>query len=645
MGRALRAECVPLPATYMITLTYSHTPNSNSMRLSSLLNLGLIAVGTAAAVKTVRRRHQWEQSNQRTYIVLDHDDALAVCTRAGLLLAEFLPQARTHGATHFSLPELTLNRLLRAGRIAPTIPAIPIAEPPPVGKWVYLTSAEPGLLEHLAAELRARVPSSDAHLISNLQSPASNVHTPTLAVAGDLPTLAEMGLGFESKLAADILLSGLGLVPRPVSFAWPEDHLVERTLAQVAGLGARIVAFEGDLILGHEMHLDATVACLERFQLSFAYFCETRHQKGDWFVAKRLAPRNQVILSHYFTPAAMVPEDFHSAAHLWGMLAHARGIRLCYVNVFRRIHATDPLECLKYLEHVRKNLDAYDGITSPPVLPAPDRDSLALTGLASAGAVAMAATQTLNLPEPLAVALTVTSAAGAASLPYLDRPRGHLEESYPPSSAPKLLALAGASAAPLAADGPLTGALVQSGVAAALAAMTTGQDYQQRIEEYRSLNADLFLPLAGVLVRDLDDPRLKFALLAALGLGWYAANKVMPDVLGMIDKDLPAGHTHHLSAAQRFIGDTLIALGPRPGRKWAGLGLAGRAAARAFRRKGDREGRPYLALAAALVGVIGNALMLAAFRKPERPLAETLPMVGKSWGWAGAVGILVSFLR
>ncbi|MGH2524184.1 MAG: DUF5693 family protein, partial [Anaerolineales bacterium] len=478
------------------------------------------------------------------------------------------------------------------------------------------------LMEHLVTELRARVPAAHAQFVPHAQRP-------TIALAGHLPTLAEMGLGFEAKAAAEILTSSLGIVPRPVPFAWPEARLVERTMIQVAGLGAQIVAFDGDLILGHEMHLDTTVACLERLGLTFAYFCETRHQKGDWFIAKRLAPKGQVMLAHYFTPTAMVPEDFHSAAHHWGMLAHARGIRLCYVNVFRRIHATEPLECLKYLEHIRTNLNAFDGRTSPTPLPAPGRGVLARTGLASAGAVSLATTEALNLPEPLALGLTAASAVGAASLPYLDRPRGHLEEFYPPSYAPKLLALAGASAAPLAASGVGASAapLVLAGVATSLAALTTGQDYQQRIEEYRSLNADLFLPLVGVLLRNVDDRNLKMLALAALGLGWYASRKFSPDILGALDRDLPAGHTHHLSAAQRMIGDALIALGPRPGRKWAGAGLAGLIAASAFRRAGHKD----LALAASLAGALGNAMMLAAFRKPERPLAETLPMVGKSW--------------
>jgi len=637
------------------------------LRLSSLLNLGLIAVGAAASVKTLQRRRQWERSNQRTYIVLDYDDALSVSVRAGVPLSEFLRAAQQHGATHLSLPELTLDRLLREGRLAPTIPEHPLTEPPPVGHWVYLTSTETELLDHLARELRARLPASQAQLLppSSSHRPPSSVLRPVLAFSGHLPTLAEMGLGFETKIAADVTLSGLGLVPRPVSYSWPEPHLVERTLAQVAGLGANIVAFEGNIILGHEMHLDTTVACLERLGLNFAYFSQTRHQKGDWFIAKRLAPRGQVILAHYFTPAALVPEDYHSAAHHWGMLAHARGIRLCYINVFRRIHATEPLECLHYLEHVRKNLDAFDG-SAPGILPAPDRETLALSGLAPAGAISFAATGTLGIPEPIALGLSVLSAAGAYALPYLDRPRGTLEEASPPSYAPKLLALAAASAAPLASsvsDDLLVAALIQSGAAASLAALTTGQDYQQHIETYRSLNADLFLPLIGVVLRELDNPTEKIFALTALGASWYAANKIAPDILGRLDQDLPAGHTHHLSAAQRLIGDALIALGPRPARKWSGLGLIGVAAASALRRRcdprsrsrpcpdlGDRRGdpsgrpSPYVTLAASLVGVIGNAAMLAAFRTPERPLTYTLPNVGKSWAWGGAVGGAVLLL-
>ncbi|MEP7359496.1 MAG: DUF5693 family protein, partial [Anaerolineales bacterium] len=506
------------------------------MRISSILNLSLIAAGAAASVRVLRRREAWEKSNRRAYIVLDHDDALSVATRAGMPLGEFLKKAAEHGATHLSLPELTLNRLMAKGRVAVTVPAAPVMAPAAGGGgWRYLASAEPALLEQVALELAARAPASRPQLMAGEP-------VPTLAVAGDLPTLAEMGLGFETSAAALILEAGLGIVPRPVSFAWPEARLVERTLAQAAALsdagpGPRIVAFEGDLILGHEMHLDATVAALVRFELSFAYFSETRHQKGDWFIAKRLAPAGQVILSHYFTPAAMVPEDFHSAAHHWGMLARARSIRLCYVNVFRRIHATDPLECLHYIEHIREELDGLGltfGAGEAPVLAAPDRQTQALVAMAPAGAASLMANQVLGLEGPAALGLTLLAAAGAAALPYLDRPRGHLEHDYPPSYAPKLLALAGAAAAPAAAalsGNQAAAAVIQAGTGASLAALTTGQDYQQRIEIFRSLNLDWALPLTAVLVRRTRG-KARWLGLGAVGAAWVLVRTRTPDLLG-----------------------------------------------------------------------------------------------------------------
>ncbi len=613
------------------------------MRFSTVLNLGLIAAGAAASARTLRRRHAWEQSNQRAYIVLDFDDALSVSTRAGMALGEFLHEARHHGATHLALPELTLNRLLAKGRLAIVIPAGPLPTADGQAAWTYLASTDADLLAELARELAARVPGSAPQVLAEAE-------VPTLALKGDLPTLAAMGLGFEAKVAAEVLTAGLGVVPRPVSFAWPEGYLVERTMAQAAALANAagdpgIVAFDGDLILGHEMHLEATVASLRRHELSFAYFCETRHQKGDWFVAKRLAPTGQVILSHYFAPAAMVPEDFHSAAHHWGMLARARSIRLCYVNVFRRIHATNPLECLHYIEHIKEELEEAglrtDGARAP-IEPTPQRDELALAALAPAGAAALAASSALGLPDSLALGVTVLAAAAAAALPYLDRPRGKLEQTYPPSYAPKLLALAGAAAAPAAAalsGDLLSAALIQAGTAAAIGALTTGRDYQLRIETYRSLNLDWAAPVAAVALNRLPG-RWKWMSMA-VGLAWLVLRQRTPDLLGQLDQDLPAGHTHHLSAAQRMLGDTVIALGPRPGRKWAGVGLAGLGAASLLQQMGQDE----LAAAAALAATVANALMLASFRRPERPLEMTLKGVGRSWAFGGTLGVVLQSLR
>src|SRR5450759_1963038 len=128
------------------------------MRYSTILNLGLIAAGAAASIRTLRRRHAWERSNQRAYIVLDFDDALSVSTRAGVPLAEFLHEAHHHGATHLALPELTLNRLIAKGRLVPTVPAVPLRLALGSAAWTYLASADAELVAELARELVARVP-------------------------------------------------------------------------------------------------------------------------------------------------------------------------------------------------------------------------------------------------------------------------------------------------------------------------------------------------------------------------------------------------------------------------------------------------------------------------------------------------------
>ena len=297
------------------------------------------------------------------------------------------------------------------------------------------------------------------------------------------------------------------------------------------------------------------------------------------------------------------------------------------------------------MEHIREELEGLGltlGVSQTAVLRAPDRDTLALAALAPAGAASLAVSEVLGLGAPAQIAVTALSAAGAALLPYLDRPRGHLEHDYPPSYAPKLLALAGASAAPAAAvlGGNLaSAAFIQAGAAVSLAALTTGQEYQQRIETYRAMNLDWALPLAAVLIRR-SRGRGRWVGLGLVGAAWLLARRRTPDLLGDLDQDLPAGHTHHLSAAQRIIGDTTIALGPRPGRKWAGLGLAGLAAAGVL----DRLGYSELADAAAILATAANSLMLAAFRQPGRPLAVTIEGVQKSWRTWGlaAAGLTVA---
>ena len=482
------------------------------MKLSRLLSLGFAIAGSIASSRVLQRRQQWEQQNNRVAICVDFDDAQAAAIRAGLPLTELVEMLATNGATHLSLPELTLNRLLTTGQLIPQAPAEPRQAAPRVGHWNYLHGSQP-LVQQLATELRERLPYTQAGCLDDQ----------TLVFAGDLPTIGEIGLGYDRAVAQKIRANGLALLPRPVSYAWPEKALLERTLAQTAVL-SHTVAFAGNMILGHEMHLDETVEAMEAHNLSLVYFAESRHQKGDWFVAKRRAPN--VILAHQFTPEDMIPLDFHAASHNWAHFARERGIRLCYVNFFRVLHATAPLEGLDYVHHLKHTLEDTGYIVSrevdlPTPVPAPDTQELALTGVSVAGIGATAVSSLLNLPESLALPLTVAAAGGAAALPFVEERRnqaavarlthshehehahhkhahdhdhghdhGDLAALYPPSYAPKLIGLGATALTPIAvqqatqldgAVGWLAGLLYQATAATALATSTSGQEYQLRI--------------------------------------------------------------------------------------------------------------------------------------------------------------------
>lgn len=610
------------------------------MKPSRLVALAVIAAGAQATFRTLQNRTRRENSNKRVQIVVDYDDVTAASIRAGITRGDLYVRLREHGATHISLPELSLTRLVQAGRVTPIVPRTPRTGDAPVGQWMYFASAEPALVETILRELAARVPFAQAQRDPN----DSN----TFAYAGDLDTIGEMGLGFEAQRAAEIHAGGLGVAPRPISYAWADQPLIDRTLAQAAAVGDGIVAFDGDLILGHEMHLKETVAALEQNNLTYAYFSESRHQRGDWFIAKSRMPH--VVLADRMSPAQMIPEDFHSSAHRWAMLVRERGIRLVYVNFFRVIHATDPLEGLHYIEHIVEALQ-HDGFTigAEPTTLQPltvSQNETARTGLVSAGMAALALNETLDVPEPFATGITLAGAVVPFALRVLDQPRNELEQMYAPSYLPKILALTTAVSAPLAAtrlaqesglSGLLAAGIVDVSAAASLGALTTGADYQLRVEEYRGYGLDIWAPLVGVALQ-LRNPSARWAAVGAGVLGWLLTRQY--DRFGELDRDHAEGHTHHLSASGRMIGDFKLKLGPRPARKWAWLAPVGVALAKVLNLRAGSSGG---ALAAS-ASVLGRELMLVGFRKPERSIELTARTTVPNYATGMAIALGLTLL-
>ena len=501
-----------------------------------------MAAGAVASAGAWLDRWQWAEVNLHTAMMLDWDDVQAVVTRmmavdeadgslsGDAALVALLRRYQEKGATHLSIPELTLNRLLQRGEL--TVSQGPAAE------RVYLLARDSAVADLVAAELQARLPHLDVTL-----TPAQN---PLISFRGDLPTVAEVGLGFNPAHAELARQAGLQPAPRPIGYSWVQPTMIERTLDQAASLGVRLIAFQGRLIPGHEFNIQATVEAMRRNQLTYAYFRESRHQKGDWFLAKHLAADGLVILAHEFEPDELLAEDWFTVSYRWANLAVEAGVRLYSVRFFRILHAADPLESLAYVEELARALrhaglwhDGHAGAVdlTPYQL---QRDPLRLSwaGLSIAGAAGLAA-DLLPVGESLKTAAIVAASLALTGLPLLEnsnhgQPHLHLHSNghhhhhhdqdhhhddhhhdhghhhHPPDRtaitayAPKGLSLAAAvlyPAAAVAANGAGPAAALAHNLAVAVAgataltAITTENDYLLGIEEYRSYNLDWFIPL------------------------------------------------------------------------------------------------------------------------------------------------------
>jgi hypothetical protein len=106
------------------------------------------------------------------------------------------------------------------------------------------------------------------------------------------------------------------------------------------------------------------------------------------------------------------------------------------------------------------------------------------------------------------------------------------------------------------------------------------------------------------------------------------------DLLAAFDREHRHAHTHHLSAFQRLLGDSKMALSPKPLRKWSFLAPLGAVSAAVLKRNGRHE----LAAAALLTAAAGQVAALTGFRNGQRPMLTTAG--GRARGWT--IGLILA---
>jgi hypothetical protein len=109
-----------------------------------------------------------------------------------------------------------------------------------------------------------------------------------------------------------------------------------------------------------------------------------------------------------------------------------------------------------------------------------------------------------------------------------------------------------------------------------------------------------------------------------------------PDAPAALDREHRHAHTHHLSAFQRSLGDSKMALSPQPLRKWSLLAPLGLVSG-SILKQNKQDGLAAIALTAAAAGQVAT---LTGFRNGQRPLLKTLE--GRAKGWA--IGVVLAGL-
>jgi hypothetical protein len=628
-----------------------------------------MVAGAVASAKRIEVRQRWERSNTRAGIMLDWDDVQAVVTRA---LSKETPQHllahfREHGATHLSMPELTLGRLLDRGQVNPETGANP--------DRIHLRAQTESLADLVVTELQARLPHIDARV--------SRAKNPLISFAADLPSVAEVGLGFDPAHFELAQSAGLEPVVRPIGYSWVQPEMVSRTLDQAAALGAKLIAVQGTMTPGFEFNLGATVDALKRNDLCYAYFRESRHQRGDWYVAKSLAGEGRVILAHEFTPEEMLLEDAGTLSYRWANLAVEGGVRLCCLRFFRVIHAGDPHEALDYVQQVAASLQRAGFMVSQALgtdvsalPPEQDAQTLSLAGLGIAGAAGLAL-DLLPLPEAVKLLGAGAGALALSGLPYLEqqyaRQNGqhrhdhhhhehdhgdhhhhhhdHHDHSHPydpkTAYASKGLALAAATVFPAAiAAGNGGGVLPELARAAAAGAagavaLNATMSFPETVlgvEEFRGYQLDWLLPLGAAAIGGLNGLQERglrrwIPLLGVAATALALLRRGQADPLAALDREHRNAHTHHISAFQQQVGDAQMALSPRPLRKWSLLIPLGVAGSSIFKR----QGRGTLAVTATILAALGGVTQMTGFRNAQRPIERTAE--GRLRGWLVGLGL------
>ena len=311
-------------------------------RFDKLLLL-LILIGSAAAVGLAFGRGEIEGRNRAVEIVIDGDDARRVAAAAGVPVEHLLAALREAGATALGVREQTVGDLVAEGRLE--VRAVPGGTAVLAGE-----AGPPWLLRRLWHRLSpglASVRRDDGGIKAALDTDVL-MEVPVMLRAGDLEAARRVGVR---------------PVARPRNFPFATEHSVAAAIAEAKAVGARLVIFDGEEVLGHDGLVGATAEALRENDLLYGYV-EMAGQKGDGSLAPLLASR--LVRVHSISDSEMLTMTPTVGTRRYARAVRERNIRACYVRLLARPRPHPVATNARYVGGIVQALRAQGFVTGPP---------------------------------------------------------------------------------------------------------------------------------------------------------------------------------------------------------------------------------------------------------------------------------------
>ncbi|MER3474141.1 MAG: hypothetical protein C4335_08935 [Armatimonadota bacterium] len=295
----------------------------------------LVVLGTAVSLLAFGTRWHVESLNKQTGIAIDGEQLLQISADTSIDFTQILIQIKRAGATAVALNEQTIANLFTAGQLSwelyPKFPA-PIVRAGSVQVVERLRQVVGGAL------WRTAYAPSRKKLLDTLRANRGVLvyaYTDTGGAVGfSVPVsplvFTQVSAGIDPMLARQVTNAGLSVVARVANSPACTPQRIQQVLMGAKRVGAKVIVFSGDEVLGFRALVSLTAETIRRHGLLYGSV-EFGKQKGDERLTRLLLDRT--VRVHSVSTAEMATLSPGELLERYTRAVRERNIRLCYVRL------------------------------------------------------------------------------------------------------------------------------------------------------------------------------------------------------------------------------------------------------------------------------------------------------------------------